>query len=602
MSANHPLSRSAVLGLVVTFLTALPGFTPGLHAELGIAAGNSAGESGVAMNDGTAGSLIVLPPAPSINRVERIDKTTVKVFFDAWTPAQPFDQLYLYRAADSNGWEVISSLAGNSSSFTTLDAAAPAGHDYRYSAIVIGTRKASGGILPEQVGSDPSTEKRIVDAAVKLLVSSWWYPVTNPPALPAGEIRVENFIPEDYIAVAGQPPASSYVFNGPLTPRDPLLGGTQTEKIGYVPRARDLHVSGTWQSYDAFDFLFTNIVPQTSANNYFFGESTINGAGWIWNLNDSLLKLHYAICNSSGDTTGYYDSKGFDGRSNPYWQMLPSGGSRTLSFHSTVATPLSKDDPLTLQPDNIPVGSSTVAVSANGANPGEKAVEAPDLGGKVKLDVRPRRNPTVAVYPVYRTKIDAQHPTGVRIDEGAVRLPTKAALEAELHAIYGERANVWFTVTVAPQELEFTPADDKDGNGKCAITDNDEKEKLRATAEGNGYDYSIFMFSTGGWETTIVLNAGTPQERTVHIPGQGGKADSIPGPFAVSDSPNVTLLAHELGHCMGLNHTFRQNTEVYGNCVIPDASDSRVMGYGRPGGKRLIKPERDVIFQNIPNH
>ena len=83
---------------------------PHLRAELGVAAGNSAGESTPSKesDDGGGGSgtgAFNLPPAPSINKVQRLDKTTVKVTFNSWTPAVNGDYLRVLRTKDDGAWE-----------------------------------------------------------------------------------------------------------------------------------------------------------------------------------------------------------------------------------------------------------------------------------------------------------------------------------------------------------------------------------------------------------------------------------------------------------------------------------------------------------------
>ena len=53
------------------------------------------------------------------------------------------------------------------------------------------------------------------------------------------------------------------------------------------------------------------------------------------------------------------NDKGFDGRSNPTWQMLPTDGYRTLRVNSEVAATLDRDG-LSVVPDEVPVGYGTL--------------------------------------------------------------------------------------------------------------------------------------------------------------------------------------------------------------------------------------------------
>ena len=103
MNSQHSFSRRSVVGLFVLSVAVLSAFQFRVQAELGVAAGNAAGESSAARSGddgGAAGSLFVLPPAPSITRLRRIDKTALQVVFANWTPVEPADKLTILRAKD----------------------------------------------------------------------------------------------------------------------------------------------------------------------------------------------------------------------------------------------------------------------------------------------------------------------------------------------------------------------------------------------------------------------------------------------------------------------------------------------------------------------
>lgn len=555
MNYQHSFARSAVLEFFVQTIAVLSVFALRVQAELGVAAGNAAGESSAAMSGddgGAAGSLFVLPPAPTITRLWRIDKTSLKVIFANRTPADPFDKLIILRAKGFDPWEKVYEVTGSVPDNHWTDRDAPAANDYRYAALVIGERKANGLDYKQPVGSNPS-EKRLSDVAATLHISAWNFTHPRPPA-PAVELKIDQFVPESYSAAENgdQAPDSPYDYTGPLPPYE--AEQTLTDKPGYLPRGVDLHGSGTLQSSNPFYYV-TMGVYASPASSLAGGTLSNQGNGSLFTINDSVMKVYDAT--ASGDET-----KGYDSRSNPVWQMLPEDGQAVLTINTDLTQNPNKDEPLQLQPESLPAGTGSLTVSANGAGPGEKQVSLPDFPTKVKIDVRPKRNPTVVVYPVYRLKVDAQHPNGVRIDKGAIPLPKKADLEAELNAIYRDQSNVFFTVVIAPQELEFTPLNDKDGNGKCAMNDDNENVKLVDKAQNNGFDYSLFLFSKGGWETTVVVGAGTPLERVVHTPGQGGRAYKVDSKWAVSDNPDANLLAHELGHCMGLDHAFSKSNSA----------------------------------------
>ncbi len=563
---------------IFTYLVILFGLggAPLLHAELGVVAGNSAGESTPAKqsdDDGGGGGgtgAFNLPPSPSITKVQRLDKNTVKLTFQHWTPNMPNDFLTVMRTQDDGAWSQQTQFFSGMPENTWKDESAPADHDYRYVAYASGNRQARGlNRAGQRVDSAPTEDKRITDVATSIHASFYNFDA-NPPPVPAIDVKLDKFIPDDYSAAAhgDSPPDSPYEYTGPL---NPYQGGhSDTRKLGYLPRSIDLHGSGTLQG-SAFYYITLEVVTGLSYRSLPGGTTTYPNGSTLHTINDSIMRIYGAFIHSD-------EAKGFDARSNPTWQMLPTDGSCTLRINTEVAATLDRDG-LTVIPDQVPVGNDTLVTVSPVGLTGEKTIEVPGLRAKVKLDLRARHNLTVAVYPVYRVKVDVRHPNGVRIDK--ITLPTKADLEAELHAIYGERANVWFTATIAPQELEFLPTDDVDGDGRCSIMSN-EANKFGNIAKSNGFNYSIFIFATGGWGDIFGV-------------GHGGQAKDIPSQFAFADSANANLLSHELGHCVGLKHAFQAGTG-YSSSDIPDDSNTRVMGYGY-SGRRLIKLERDEIFR-----
>ena len=564
----------------IIYIAALLSFTSAssLHAELGVVAGNSAGESTPAKqsdDDGGGGGgtgAFNLPPSPSITKVQRLDKNTVKITFGHWGPSMPGDFLTLMRTQDDGPWETHFQAFGGMGDDTWKDESAPADHDYRYVAFASGNRIARGlRAIAQQVDSAPTEDKRITDVATNIHASFYNFDA-NPPPVPAIDVKLDKFIPDDYSAAAhgDSPPDSPYEYTGPL---NLYQGGhSDTIKLGYLPRSIDLHGSGTLRG-STYYYITLEVVTGLRYRSLPGGTTTYPNGSTLHTINDSIMRIYGAFIHSD-------EAKGFDARSNPTWQMLPTDGSSTLRINTEVAATLDRDG-LTVIPDQVPVGNDTLVTVSPVGLTGEKTIEVPGLRAKVKLDLRARHNLTVAVYPLYRVKVDVQHPNGVRIDK--ITLPKKADLEAELHAIYGERANVWFTATIAPQELEFLPTDDFDGDGRCSIISS-EANKFSAIADGNGYDYSLFIFATGGWGDASGV-------------GHGGQAVSIKGKFAFADSANANLLSHELGHCMGLSHAFQEGTG-YSSSDIPDDSNTRIMGYGYTG-RRLIKLERDEIFKKL---
>lgn len=77
------------------------------HADSdGVAAGNSAGESGT-VGESASGNL-QLPSPPSLTEAKHIDKDVIKISFGGgWTPEKPLDELRLLRAMDDGSWQNV---------------------------------------------------------------------------------------------------------------------------------------------------------------------------------------------------------------------------------------------------------------------------------------------------------------------------------------------------------------------------------------------------------------------------------------------------------------------------------------------------------------
>lgn len=415
---------------------------------------------------------------------------------------------------------------------------------------------------------------------------------------PTGYLRVEKFIPETYVAANAQPAPDPFQINGPFSgiyePAPghryqivPGFGEAEGFVRGFLPRGKPLLLDGLIHSLHEHKFpeISVQFLPHLGDP---FAESSYGGEP-----NDRIL-------NVSNQPVYVYDllfagnaSLGFDNRSNPPWQLLPVEQERHVNFLLSPSGAVSNADLIpdaALTAERVENVTNAVALRNRPGTPfGEGQVQVQGIRGTLKADIRPPRNPTVAVYPVYRRKRDALHPDGVRIPTTPIALPTKAALEAELNRVYGNNANVWFNVTIAPEVLEFDDGEDLDGDGRCALN-SAEQSQFENKAATDSYTYSIFLFDFGGWSRYFPLGGFTVQ-------GIGGLAFQIPGDFVFTDSPGVNLLAHELGHCMGLEHTFQAEIP-YGAANIPDHSETRVMGYGEGGG-RVIKPERDIIHARL---
>lgn len=95
-----------------------------------------------------------------------------------------------------------------------------------------------------------------------------------------------------------------------------------------------------------------------------------------------------------------------------------------------------------------------------------------------------------------------------------------------------------------------------------------------------------------------------------NVSSVGEPPSVINSDFANSRNPNLALFAvmthpaidlrrfgHEIGHLLGLSHPW-STAGLYSEERLPDDIRGRIMGYDRTG-TRLVKPERDVIHQNV---
>lgn len=520
---------------------------------------------GVEAADGGIGS----PPAAPTLTGARTGQYFVRLA-PSWVPGGT-DKLAIFRARDGEGWVKIHEQT-NAASYTDD---APAGTTYRYTAAVIGQRRIAAGFL-EWVGSDPATEVVVADVPATVSVTAWWYPQIHPPAVPVGQWRIAGFIPEQ----AGGPlPETLPPWNwaGPLAARNEY-GRTSTQLAGWLTRGVDIHFSADWQAgrtaeFGALDFVSAGVsAPGLHGN--LAGADTITPTGRRWTLADTVGRVDWAVF-FNGDET-----RGFDARSAPRWQMVPAGGARDLWLQTDAACALGASTAaLQFTPGQVPAGYSSARVSADADTDGDKTVEAVGQRASVGVDVRPAKQLAVVVHRVFRLRAD-----GTRMD--VPPQVTKAALEAQLNAVYAWPANVFFTVTLG-EDVEFTAADDLIADNRIDFAN--ELAPFRARVpEGQ---FAVFLVAKGAWGQ----KEGTPPKWR---PSRGGRAFKAARLSFVDDGlahlPGYTIpsiIAHELGHCLGLFHAFSEDNAATGNGTIPDASASRVMGYG--DGRRLLKAGGD---------
>ena len=113
-------------------------------------------------------------------------------------------------------------------------------------------------------------------------------------------------------------------------------------------------------------------------------------------------------------------------------------------------------------------------------------------------------------------------------------------------------------------------------------------------AQGNrnsGSIFTIFCVNRGG----MVQSPGA--QPTWFVGSFANNIDTTALFAVVSKNASLDTYAHEIGHLLGLNHTWIEGTE-YSEAKLPDDARGRVMCYDRTG-RRLVKPERDAIHTQI---
>jgi hypothetical protein len=149
--------------LLLAFVAAIFDAAPSVRGQSGVAGGSADGESGISeAADGTTSQPV--PNTPVLASAIRLDKEKIKVTIAPWDGGEPLDLLHVLRAQDDGPWEDVSPSgpAGGSILPIEFEDPAPADHDYRYVAIVIGARQ---GIGMNIVASNPSNELRVSDTA-----------------------------------------------------------------------------------------------------------------------------------------------------------------------------------------------------------------------------------------------------------------------------------------------------------------------------------------------------------------------------------------------------------------------------------------------------
>lgn len=575
--------------------------------------------------DGTTSQPV--PNSPSIADAKRLDKTKIKVTIAPWNGGNGTDILRVLRSQDDGPWVEVSPSgpAGSSSTPIEFEDPAPSDHDYRYVAIVVGVRE---GIGLNTVASNPSNEMRVTDIAFSAELGK----ADNTTGV-EGDFSLGGFIPDDYVSVDGTPAPDPFEPPGPYT---------ETLPYGPTLRASGFRAPGTLKRGEIFqlDSMFRG-----SGDQAWCGITVAEW--WVFYLTSWDFLPHdpppwwYSVSGTvwAPDLTFTGDALlGFDGRSNPKWQMLPVGLNRQIDVQAAPITtnpnglgmsrpiiyvgknPAGQNEPSSVECSPLVTGSQITVSHLTGIdspilkqhklgpNPPDDPYfafvnwdtnqEYVTVRGALGVDIRPRYDLTVGVYPVYRrvrTILDPDGP-GTRVPTYSIEqdIPSAASIAAELNQSFGNRANVWFTATIE-DAIEFDDWDDNSGDDHVA-ENTWQAIPFAAIANGDGHRVSVFVFAVGRWGQDY-------NGRFIPLVGLAS-ANAIPGNYVFVDSFTLEgdggpgLIAHEVGHCLGLQHAFAESNPI-GTRFIPDIANERVIGYGHPNGRQLIKPERDIVHDNI---
>ncbi len=455
---------------------------------------------------------IALPDPPILDDAVRLDQTSIGVTV-SWCPEIPGDELRVFRAKDDGAWGQVFGDYGGLSSYMMIDHEAPADHDYRYVAIVVGKRKASYlDLNGTTVGSDPSEEKRVSDIAAKIWVAGETAVDETGPwdgAAHSGSVSLSGFIPASFVSTAGAVAPDPYIWSGSYDEifmwdphrlhedRPPSCGKGLDRVPGYLTRGKNL-------------------------------TAAIGGAPDIWGIDVTHTILFGSGVVQVRDLIFDGDpSQGFDGRSNPKWQMLPghvAAGTptRTVTAH---VPPFGDNGVRSDDSDQVAIhkqeaGNYDFELTAKGPDDTadlsgfyweedhysnwQEGQSYSNVRGTLGVDIRPAKYPTVRVYRCYvRTPPDAQNPNGTLLPNHPITLPDESELTAELNRVYGQNANVWFQVHNEPASLELIPFYNTNGDQALTIGTSEEDHFL-TIAKDSVDDYSIFVFGTDQLNITIL--------------------------------------------------------------------------------------------------
>ncbi len=565
------------------------------RGQIGVQAGNSAGLSPASLAEELG---IPRPPDPGGINAMRINRSAVKISLDGIQPGG--DWVRLMRATGTGDWSMV--MAWQSASVPTefIDFAA-AGQNYKYLAQSQQTVPQTGITT-----SRPTGVAYVSDVSATATAGEWSY-IVPPFWEPAvGSLAIEGFYPSESPETPTTIEPNPFVLGGPfaqtvskvgfITTREMLFAGAHVETTFFIPEA--------FASLYPIDHPWTGLLTAGVHS---------DGSGEPGLIDVFDLATDFGVYESrwTGDS-----SQGYDGASNPHWQMIPENAEPRLV--SVDIAPAIGEHAFWLESLGIDIDDFFTGARLQSVQPGATPItlthdSSTIFGGggpllpaglrvPLNLDVRPRVDLKIKVVRLHMR----YRKNGVETLSNLLLVPdpNTVALATELNLTFGQQANVYFTVdkqTVIHDDDDDSSLTDEDTDGIPGF------ETQGFTCPGSDWYTSLADSNRKdhGYIFTIFCSEFAKSPR--HANGRpelvlGGQANSLSADAA--SHAVITILAsdlgtyaHEVGHLLGLSHPWI-SSDRYSETNLPDDARSRIMAYDRTG-RRLVKPERDVIHAQV---
>lgn len=294
-------------------------------------------------------------------------------------------------------------------------------------------------------------------------------------------------------------------------------------------------------------------------------------------------------------------ASGFDGQTRPHWLMVPQFGNNFARAVTSASgtLPLTffavSDAPAANYVDPIEVSHSPVTLAVHGESLGDsvKVKVAVDSfiakGGELNVSIKRFRTRKVVLHEVIQR--DGPGPRRRPTDIKPQNIPTAPQLQAYLNMVFGQQANVYFTVTKPePHFCDY----DANRNGILEMNGPGQQSELGIFQTFKSTDGSLDVFFVHDFYNSLptaqrAAGLSYNQEATAFVRDyQRHKDGSIPLPLKTT--------AHEIGHLLGLLDHSDQTTNPRINPPNSNPQERLMYSSGVNTEHRLlIKGEWDII-------